>query len=471
MDRIALLVQRVLQAIGLDRATLYGVLTRFWTLFARAVTVIAIGRFLTEDQQGYYFTMNSLLAIQVFFELGLTNVVSIFASHEFVHLTWGEQGEITGDEHARERLVDLLAKTTKWFAVAAGLLLLFLIAFGLFFFSIHHHGAAVHSWRLPWCLAAASTALFLASISFYAILIGSGNVAEANHVWFWAGVSGSVLCWVILGTGWGLYAVCATNLSNGIVSWLHVFRTKPKLLSLTWRQLRHRGLSTGAPLISWRYEIWPLQWKMAVSWISGYFIFSLFTPVLFYYQGPVEAGRMGMTFAAANAILGIGLTWAATRAPEMAKLVAVRKWAELDALFLRTAWQATLVAAAGAACGFAIIRYLQLRGISLGNRFLPARLVAAFFAAIVLTVIIGVIGTYLRSHKDEPLMVVAAIGAVIQGAATLYTGMRYSGEGVCYSFLLISITYQLPAAAWVCIRYRRRQREQSSLPLTVQVSG
>ncbi len=45
--------------------------------------------------------------------------------------------------------------------------------------------------------------------------------------------------------------------------------------------------------ISWRREVWPFQWKIAVSWLCDYFIFQLFTPVLFAFRGPVEAGQDG----------------------------------------------------------------------------------------------------------------------------------------------------------------------------------
>ena len=41
--------------------------------------------------------------------------------------------------------------------------------------------------------------------------------------------------------------------------------------------------------VSWKHEIWPFQWRIAVSWMSGYFIFDLINPVAFYFCGPVDA--------------------------------------------------------------------------------------------------------------------------------------------------------------------------------------
>ena len=43
--------------------------------------------------------------------------------------------------------------------------------------------------------------------------------------------------------------------------------------------------------ISWRKEVFPMQWKIALSFMSGYFVFQLFTPVLFHYQGAEVASQ------------------------------------------------------------------------------------------------------------------------------------------------------------------------------------
>ena len=44
--------------------------------------------------------------------------------------------------------------------------------------------------------------------------------------------------------------------------------------------------------ISWSQEIWPMQWRLALSGMVNYFAFSLFNPVMFHYHGAVVAGQM-----------------------------------------------------------------------------------------------------------------------------------------------------------------------------------
>ena len=58
-----------------------------------------------------------------------------------------------------------------------------------------------------------------------------------------------------------------------------------------------------------------MQWKIALSWISGYLAYQLFTPLLFRYQNPAVAGQMGITIYFSNIILYTGMIWLTTKFP------------------------------------------------------------------------------------------------------------------------------------------------------------
>jgi hypothetical protein len=103
-----------------------------------------------------------------------------------------------------------------------------------------------------------------------------------------------------------------------------------------------------------------MQWRIALSWVSGYFIFQLFTPVLFAYQGAVVAGQMGMSLSIATALNTLALAWINTKAPMFGLLIARGEFAALDRLFFRSLRQATIVAvllAWGAWVSFSLMRY------------------------------------------------------------------------------------------------------------------
>jgi O-antigen/teichoic acid export membrane protein len=445
---------KTLYFFGIDRAVSYGVLSRIWGVFAGPVTMIIIAARLSREQQGFYYTFSSLLALQTFFELGLLYVIAQFASHEFVQLRWGAQGGIEGDSVSRERFIDLLCKSTKWFGVASILMIVFLVPAGLYFFGDGQYNQPDFAWRIPWTLAVIGTGLNLLVTPFFAMIMGSGDVVTVNYRELIGGIAGSAISWLVLGAHGGLYAVFAVTFGNIIISWSYLFRQKPELLKLAWQGNSASGFFWGnRGAISWREEIWPMQWRMAVSSGASYFIFQLFNPILFHYHGSIVAGQMGMTLAAANALLGICFTLQIAKSPDFGKLIAVRNWKNLDRQFFRVLLQSATLAFIGAFTGWWIIWFLQ-KNYPVGQRFIPASHSAILLGAVCVQIVNGAFGIYLRAHKKEPLMMVSVIASIIQGALTWFLGMRYSTLGVTSGYFLVSLLFLFPSVFLIWKRCR-----------------
>jgi len=101
------LVRDFLNLTHTDRVVTLGVITKVWEMLAGPVTLVIIARCFTPAVQGYYYTFASILALQVFAELGLGQVIVQFASHEWAHLHLDAAGRIEGDEQAKARLLNL----------------------------------------------------------------------------------------------------------------------------------------------------------------------------------------------------------------------------------------------------------------------------------------------------------------------------------------------------------------------------
>ena len=70
----------------IDRAVFVGLLNRMWSLIAGPISLVLIGFYFSPQVQGYYYTFATLLALQVFVELGIGAVIQQFASHEWAKL-------------------------------------------------------------------------------------------------------------------------------------------------------------------------------------------------------------------------------------------------------------------------------------------------------------------------------------------------------------------------------------------------
>src|SRR2546425_217641 len=108
-----------LKRFEVDRPVVYGLGGRIWSFLSAPVTVVLITSRFTRELQGYYYTFNSLLGLQVFVELGLNVVITQFASHEWSKLGWDPNGGLSGDPVALNRLVSLGRVAMRWFAIGA----------------------------------------------------------------------------------------------------------------------------------------------------------------------------------------------------------------------------------------------------------------------------------------------------------------------------------------------------------------
>jgi hypothetical protein len=432
--------------LGLDRAVGFTVLARFWASSAGLVTVLLIARFLSPAEQGYYYTFGSLVAMQIVFELGFSFVILQVASHERAQLSISTTYDVTGDPVAQARLASVIQKSVRWYSVAALLLAVTLLPAGLFFFHAHQHGQHV-AWVLPWCLDAIIAVLNFQLDPLLSFLEGCGYVANIARLRFAQSVTGSVLAWLVLTIGYGLFAPAMMLFGMASCSLLWLF-TKRKLL---FGLFRHH---TGSNKIRWSEEVWPFQWRIAVSWFCGYFIFWLFNPVLFAYHGPIEAGRMGMSLSLTNAILNIAVSWVSTKSAPFGTLIARKEYQQLDHTFFRALWQSTAVSVAGGLTAWLGTIFLNTQNIRFAQRLLDPSSIAMLMVYMVTNVIIFAQAYYLRAHKQEVFFVNSLVGAVTVTACTLIFGRYYGAKGIVISCCIGNIL----GLIWSTHKFRKYRR-------------
>jgi len=433
------------KAPEIDRAVLFAILGKTWSMGAGLVTTLLIAVFFSPELQGYYYTFGSVLAFQVFAELGLGTVLISYASHEWAKLRLDRDGRVAGDRDALSRLTSLGRFALGWYLVAAVVLTLVLAVGGLLFFSKAEDPG--FAWKLPWIVLCVTTGLSLCAVPIWALLEGCNQVSHVYGYRVVQYVASSVAAWLAIYFGAGLWVASITAVAGLIVVVAAVGRRYAKFVSAILLA-QPKG-----PRLNWRADIWPMQWRIAVSWIGGYFIFSLFTPVLFHYQGPIVAGRMGMTWVFVGALMAVANAWILPKAPRFGMLIAQHRYAELDRLFWRVTANVLTVTAAGALGIWMLVFSLNQLHHPFAARLLPPATTASMLLATVIVSALLPMSTYLRAHKKEPLMVLSVVSAVLTGIAVIVLGKYYSADGVAIGYLAVMSTVTpFVALIW----YRRR---------------
>jgi len=440
--------KRAHQWLGIDRAIGFTVLARGWASAAGLVTVALIARFLSPAEQGYYYTFGSLIALQIVFELGFSLVILQMASHERAHLTIGLEGGISGDVAAHARLASVFQKTVRWYSGAAFFLAVFLVTAGSHFFSTHQHVGDNVAWRIPWYAAAIAATFTFQLDPLLSFLEGCGFVANVARLRLTQAVTGSSLAWLVLATHHGLFAPAMVIAGNASVASIWLFRRRRLLLPL----LRHE---VGEHRIEWMKEVWPFQWRIAVSWLCGYFIFQLYNPTLFAFRGAVEAGQMGMSLSISSALLTIAVSWINTKASPFGAMIARKEYSQLDDVFFRAVKQGLVVCIAGILTVWFADVYLNWAHVPLAHRVLDPVTFAMVLMIAPLNVIVFAQATYLRAHKQEKFLLNSVLGAVLIGLSTYFLGKNFGAFGVALGTLAIGLFIGLPWATYIFFKYRR----------------
>ena len=437
--------------IGVDRAVFFTLLGRVWSAGAGLLTIWFVINFLTPELQGFYYTFNSLIALQLFIELGLNFAVIQFASHEMARLTWMPDGTLSGDAEAKKRLQSLMNFTFTWFGFAALIMIALMVPAGLYFLNSENHDVhSVGRVSIPWILLVIFSAANLFVAAAAAILEGCGKVAQVSIMRLWQSLFAVTIVWVVLSIGGRLYALTASSLVMAIIgyAWL-------------WNKYRHffKDLiehRTHLPGMKWKNEIWPFQWRIAVSWMSGYLISQLFNPLLFKTHGPIVAGQMGMSLQIISAMNGAAITWISTKAPVYGKMVVNNQRKELDALFARGLVQSLFFLILGVFAFWSILFLLNKVGSPYALRMLPLPLFSLLCLVCISNHFIFAEAAYLRAHKQEPFMLLSLFSGFVNTTLAILFVPSLGAVGAVYSYTATTLLFGLVGGT-IIFFYKRKQ--------------
>lgn len=444
-SRFLVPVRRFLHRAEVDRAVAFSVLAKTWGLAASPVTLLLIASFLTAKAQGYYFTFGSLLALQAFAELGFSLVITQFASHEWARLKLDGAGRLVGEPVALSRLISLGRLAIKWYAVASGLFVATVGAAGYIFFSLNQDPEI--NWLFPWAALVVLTGLNLLMLPLVAVLEGCNQVANVNLFRLIQGVFSTLVMWLVLVMGGELW-IAPAAVGTGVLCNL-------ALLSLRYSRFFQPFLQppSGA-VMGWRAEIWPMQWRLAVSGVVGYFAFSLFNPVMFHYHGATVAGQMGMSLALAGAIGSIAMAWLQAKVPLLGTLISNKEYDVLDRRFFRISAISLVVVSCGAAGVWAIVYLLNLLQHPFAQRLLAPVPTGLLLLAVVLLQISQCQSAYLRAHKREPIMLMSAVSSITMGLLVWGLGRVFGPTGAAFAYLATVAILVLPWQTVIWFRCR-----------------
>lgn len=415
---------------------------RAWLSGSGVITVFVIVYSLTSAEQGWYYTFQSVAAISILFDFGLSAIIVQMTVKESMGLTFGTNGELVGN--AVSRTIGFIKGVQRWYNYSA-LACWTLFPVGVLIF---YQGTALISsnWIWPWVLLVLFTSINQIVLPWPFILEGLGRVRESYLLRLGQGIFGSVLLWAALLSGLGIYAVIMRPLAMIVIAsgWLAL--SGSGLLS----QIRSGTIAAFA----WKKQIGKLHKQTAVSWIAGYALMHLYVPILFSVSGPTAAGQLGLSMTIANTLVLLSQSWITSSFPLLSQSAASRDWMRMDHIFLKPFRLGVTLYLFGAGT-FLLARY-ALEGTHYGSRLLPIPELAVLLIAFFATHIASMLETQVRAYRRDPFALNSAVCAFITLAAIFPAVQAFGVIGVVTLSAFVSIAVRLP---WSGYLFRRSNKQ------------
>ena len=444
------MIKNILIFFGVDKAIGYSVLARVVQALGGVISLFFIALTLNINEQGFYYTFGSIIAIQIFFELGINSIIVQFVAHETAHLKWDSKTKLTGSIQHLSRLSSILKLCLKYFTILAIFLFLALQIFGYIFFKTYNTQEFIVSWKYPWFLLVLSTSLLFIINPILAFIEGLGKVKEVAVLRFFQQIIYLPSLILVLIFGGKLWALGIASMFTFIFLFSALYFSKYRII------LANIYKSINQWRINYMQEIFPFQWKIALSWISGYLIFQLFNPVLFAIEGSKIAGQMGMTMVAISGISSISISWINTKVPLFSRLIAKNNFFELDKVFNKTIKQLSIINLL-LTLSFIIFIFLSIYfKFEIANRFLDVSLIIVIGIASFFNQFVFAWAAYLRSHKKEPFLINSIVLGILIAISVFVSANLYGVVGVVFSYSALTLFLGVP---WAYYIFQSKKRE------------
>lgn len=425
-------IRMIINKVGIDLNVGYTMMYRISSILCGALLIILIPIYFSTEEQGFYYTFSSLIALQIFFELGFNFVVTQIVSHEMPYVLVTREGVMSGDIAHVSRLKSLFRFILKWYGLTSFLFFIVVAPAGYFFIK-KNDSILSGDWPSAWFLLAFFSSLSLFFSPVLAFFEGMGRVGDVAKLRLTQTIISLSAIIIALNLKFGLFIAPLGVAFSTLVLLIWLYQNKQWMFSLVEGECKNS--------IRWAREIFPFQYRIAISWASGYFIFQLYVPMVFLYRGVEEAGRVGFAISVFSGISTFSLSWINANLPKMAGMVA----AKVDRCVLNAFFKKLLLKSSMTFLvvwvGVVFVRvYAATFNISISAKLPTLKLLIVLGAIFFVQQVIGGLAIYVRSHKEEPFM----INAVVTGVfifCSLYAGLHYSLlSGLCLCFLSVLIS-------------------------------
>jgi len=342
---------------------------------------------LSVDEQGFFFVFLSFGALLQLGDFGLSYAALQSASH------FKAIEDNAGLAALRIRAAQINMISLSGTAVLVGVL-------GAVIFSSSGSG---RDWLGPWLFFVASAwAAHIYNVEIALIEGGRSSIEAWRFRLVQEALSGCVFIAALIG-GARLWSLGIYGITRAALATLWLLRARFRVAHCPQHEAQ----------FEWAKEVWPFQWRIGLSALSGFLIFQAFNPIVMVEQDPSAAGKFGMSLAIMNMLLLVTTAWPISQAARYVTLIGQKDLRAAKHAFSRMLIMSSAFAASLAGGVYFALWWASYKGLPLADRASDMATTGLLLIAALVHHAVHCFAVILRAERREPLLPISVGGGVI----------------------------------------------------------
>lgn len=423
-------------------------INQLFRIISGPIMLLLIPIYLSKEEQGLWYLFSSLSALSIFADLGFSNIILQFSAHEFSNLKTDKNFTLSGDKENIKKMASFFMFICDW--VGKMTLIVFPIIFFVGFYILYSK-MSIDLWLIPWSIYVISSAFSFFIGNLFSFFQGFNIVAQIEKIRLYNSILSSIVIILSLYYGLKIFAICLSSIIGLILSLYFLnLLFKNTILQLIKKS---KGFT-----YNWFGQISQLLWKYALSFSSGYFIFQIYTPLMFMYKGPIEAGKVGLSISLWTSVFGISNSFISAIIPKINIEISKKNWASLDKTFNKNLVLSLSTYFIFFASFFIINHFFRdyfiIKNKNIFDRFLSPFSMFLLGISWFIQLYVNAIAMYVRSHKKEPF-VFASIFVAFYIPSITFILAKYLHPDYFFLGFLSSILVTLPYIIYIYLEEKK----------------
>ena len=411
-----------------DLASLTVLAHRGFTVIGGFIVSLIIVSFLNIQDQGYYFVLVNLLALQTLFEASFFHSILMKTSKYRNFIDYQEGNWILKSDS--EEFCIFAKNTLIAFLKFSALGFLVISLLGSFFFLKDFYESNTNLLFKVWFFMTFSGFSLLFVNSFLFLLEGLNHVTKANSYRLFYVIFFNTLLCLFLILDLKLYAYpLALSISVLALIFLIYSLDKKIISKIFFTKIKY----------SWNLNLEPLQKKLFISSFTGFILFSIFTPLTFNLSSIEEAAVLGLTLSVLAGVISISCSYGWSKFPVLLSLYIDSMREEFFFYIKRTILTTAIIFMIASSLSLLVIYYIPLFSSFFEQRVVPEAYFYILFCGALFNVFMNVFSYFVRSTGDEPLVGQSIITLCLAIIFLPFLIYKYGLTGSVTGYLLINL--------------------------------